>query len=151
MQELGGRGRRIRAVLLRGLVFKLLNIRKTTSKEKEIHCVATVSVIALRQVQRGSGDRAPVLGFVFAPDSGIFFFLDEWLTRPAKNCPSPCASSSSPAKPESQIVCLCLVSLAMSHRKHCKKRPHLQQVTNTTGKNLQSLSGVNILTRMQGG
>lgn len=74
MQELGGRGRRIRAVLLRGLVFKLLNIRKTTSKEKEIHCVATVSVIALRQVQRGSGDRAPVLGFVFALDSGIFFF-----------------------------------------------------------------------------
>lgn len=119
MQELGGRGR-IRAVLLRGLVFKLLNIRKTTSKEKEIYCVATVSVIALRQVQRESGDRAPVLGFVFTPDSGIFF-LDEWLTRPSKNCPSPCASSSSPANPESQIACLCLVSLAMSHRKHCKK------------------------------
>lgn len=67
MQELGGRGC-IRTVLLRGLVFKLLNSRKTSGeRERENRCVTIMSVIALRQVQRESGDVTPTLGSVFTP------------------------------------------------------------------------------------
>lgn len=125
--------------MLRGLVFKPLNIRKTTSKRDSL-CSDNAS----------HGFRAGAESLYVLLCLGLFSLQvvaasTGWMVdRAFKELSTSCtSSSSSPAKqpaclpaclPTSRVSCLCPVFLAKSNKKRCKKRASLHQVASTTGK-----------------
>lgn len=115
-----GRGESLGTVLLRGLVFRLLNIRKTTSKSDSL-CRDNVN----NCFETGARCLHPCLWVLLCFYSGWWQGLpDGWVTRPSRNCQLHAHQVQVPLRGGRQVRSsrLCPVFLAKSTKKPLERK-----------------------------